>query len=72
MRPNEPFGSHVFVLVAPHENGRSANWHAIKHGTGSDASPEQPIERVQSDPAIAKKVSDLMHPGLVLVMTDAP
>jgi len=72
VRPGQPFGSHVFVLVAAHENGRSANWHAIKHGAGSDASAEELIERVQSDPALAKQVSDLMHPGLVLVMTDEP
>jgi hypothetical protein len=72
VRPGEPFGSHVFVLVTAHENGRSANWHAIKHGTGSDGSAEELIERVQSDPALAKQVSDLMHPGLVLVMTDEP
>ena len=72
VRPNEPFGSHVFVLVAPHENGRAANWHAIKHGSGSDASAEALIERVQSDPALANQISGLMHPGLVLVMTDAP
>jgi len=72
VRPNEPFGSHVFVLVTPHQDGRSANWHAIRHGSGSNASAEDLIGRVQSDPALAKQVANLMHPGLVLVMTDQP
>jgi len=76
VRPNEPFGSHVFILVAPHQDGRSANWHAIRHSSGSsagsDASAEAMIGRVQSDPQLAKQVAGLMHPGLVLVMTDQP
>jgi len=72
VRPNEPFGSHVFVLVAPHQNGQSATWHAIRHGAGPGGSAEDLIGRVQSDPALAKQVADLMHPGLVLVMTDQP
>lgn len=72
VRPNEPFGSHVFVLVAPHENGQSATWHAIRHGSGPSGSAEDLIGRVQSDPALAKQVANLMHPGLVLVMTDQP
>jgi L,D-transpeptidase catalytic domain len=77
VQPNEPFGSHVFVLTAPHKDGRSADWLAIRHTAsgspaGSDASADSLIGRVQSDPALAKQVADLMHPGLVLVMTDAP
>jgi len=71
-RPNDPFGSHTFVLVAPHQDGRSAMWHAIRHGSGPNASAEDLIGRVQSDQKLAKQVAGLMHPGLVLVMTDAP
>lgn len=71
-RPNEPFGSHVFVLVAPHQNGRSASWHAIRHTAGPNASAEDLIGRIQSDEKLAKQIAGLMHPGLVLVMTDAP
>lgn len=74
VRPNEPFGSHVFVLVAPHQNGRSARCKVIRHGAsgGSRDAAEALIGRIQSDPKLAKQVADLMHPGLVLVMTDAP
>lgn len=72
VRPNQPFGSHVFVLDAPHENGRSARWHAIRHGSGPDATAGDLIGRVQSDPKLAQQIADHMHPGLVLVMTDAP
>ena len=75
VRPNEPFGSHVFVLVAPHQNGRSARWKVVRHGpgaSGSGGSAAALLGRVQSDPKLAKQVAGLMHPGLVLVMTDAP
>lgn len=72
VRPNEPFGSHVFVLDAPHQNGRSARWHAIRHGAGPKATADDLIGRIQSDPQLAKQIAAHMHPGLVLVMTDAP
>ena len=42
------------------------------HGAGPDASAEDLIGRVQSDEKLAKQIAGLMHPGLVLVMTDAP
>lgn len=71
-RPGDPFGSYVFVLVAPHESGRSATWHAIRHTSGPSASAEELIGRVQSGQKLAQQVAGLMHPGLVLVMTDAP
>jgi L,D-transpeptidase catalytic domain len=72
VRPNEPLGSHVFILVDAHKDGRSANWHAIRHGSEPSASAEDLIGRVQSDPSLAKQVAGLMHPGLVLVVTDQP
>ena len=74
VRPREPFGSHVLVLVAPHENGHAAQWKVIRHGAGGGAggSAEALIGRIQSDPKLAKQIAALMHPGLVLVMTDAP
>lgn len=72
VQPNEPFGSHVFVLDAPHRNGRSARWHAVRHGSGPSASADELIGRIQSDPKLAKQIAAHMHPGLVLVMTDAP
>lgn len=75
-RPNEPFGSHVFVLVAPHQNGRAALWKVFRHGSGASGgsgdSADALIDRIHSDPKLAKQVAALMHPGLVLVMTDAP
>jgi hypothetical protein len=74
VRPGEPFGSHVLVLVAPHENGHSAQWKVIRHGPGAKGggSADALIDRIHSDPKLAKKIAGLMHPGLVLVMTDAP
>ena len=75
VRPNEPLGSHVFVLVGTSADGQGLHWKSIGFGKAgaqlinSDAAL---IGRIRAEPALAKKVSALMHPGLVLVLTDDP
>ncbi|GFO82696.1 L,D-transpeptidase [Methyloceanibacter sp.] len=72
-RPHMPLGSHVFVLVGAQGDGGSLHWHATSHGkTGAGDSPQKVIGRLRSDPALAQKVANEMHPGLVLVVTDKP
>ena len=74
-RPNEPLGSHVFVLVGSHGDKKSLHWKSIgfaKGGVKLVDSGASLIGRVESSPKLAQKVADLMHPGLVLVMTDEP
>lgn len=74
-RPSEPLGSHVFVLVGSHHEKKSLHWQSIgfgKSGAKLTDSGATLIERVESSPELAKKIADLMHPGLILVMTDEP
>lgn len=76
-RPNEPLGSHTFILMGSAKKAGSMQWKSIGYApTGSNAklaaTDASVISRIQSDPALARKILQLMHPGLVLVMTDAP
>lgn len=74
-QPTEPLGSHVFVLVGAHDEKKSLHWKSIgfgKSGAKIEDSGAALIERVESSPALAKQIADLMHPGLILVMTDEP
>lgn len=77
LRPNEPLGSHTFMLMGSAKKAGALQWKAVGYtpadtGVQLHASDASVIARIQSDPALAKKIASLMHPGLVLVMTDAP
>lgn len=75
VNPKTPLGSHVFVLVGTHDEKNSLHWKSIgfsKGGASLVDSGATLIERVESSPALAKKIAELMHPGLILVMTDEP
>jgi hypothetical protein len=77
VRPGEPLGSHIFTLLGAKGDERSLKWMAVgfKH---SSAHPEllqsgtSVIQRIESEPALSAQVHKLMHPGLLLVLTDAP
>lgn len=74
-RPSDPLGSHVFVLVGSHDAKKSLHWKSIgfaKGGAKLADSGAALIERVESSPQLAKRIAELMHPGLILVMTDEP
>ncbi len=73
--PGAPLGSHIFVLVGKHSDKNSLHWKSVsftKGGAKLVDSGERLIERIESSPALARKVADLMHPGLILVTTDEP
>lgn len=73
--PGVPLGSHVFVLVGSHGKKNSLHWKSISFTRGGAKlvdSGAALIDRIESSPALAKKVADLMHPGLILVTTDQP
>ena len=76
LRPNEPLGSHTFILLGSAEKAGTLQWKSIGYSHGGAnaqlvASDANVIGRIRSDPALAREISKLMHPGLVLVMTDA-
>lgn len=73
--PETPLGSHVFVLVGSHDTENSLHWKSIgfsNRGVKLANSGEDLIARIKAGPELARKVADLMHPGLIFVMTDAP
>ncbi|WP_343036028.1 L,D-transpeptidase [Hongsoonwoonella zoysiae] len=70
-----PLGSHVFVLNGVHGNARGMHWKAISHNTDADGTfqpEERAIRRVQADDDFIAEMQRRMHPGMVLVLTDAP
>jgi len=66
-------GSHVFVLNGPDGGAKGMHWTGISHGDGaSQAADAAVIKRVQADPAFVAAMRSRMHPGMVLIFTDAP
>ncbi len=75
--PELAVGSHVFVLKGAHDSGNSLHWTATSFsdagsariGQGPDAAV---IDRLTTDTETAHALQALMHPGLVMVITDKP
>jgi hypothetical protein len=67
-------GNHVFVLAGPHAGSLGMSWSVISHGdqTGSKEAPGIFLQRLRSEDSFVAKLRDKMHPGLVVVLTDAP
>ncbi len=75
--PKAPLGSHVFVLVGPHDDRRSLRWHSVSYAAsqsklGLTEDGTVILSRLQPSPDMAKQIIALMHPGLVMTMTDLP
>jgi hypothetical protein len=73
----DPLGSHVFVLVGPHDDRRSLRWMSVAYETsktklGVSDTGAAILSRLQPAPGMARQVIALMHPGLVLTLTDLP
>jgi hypothetical protein len=67
-------GNHVFVLAGPHAGSPGMSWSVISHGNqvGSKEAPDSLLQRLRSEDSFVAKLRDKMHPGLVVVVTDAP
>lgn len=68
-------GSHVFMLTGADGSIRGLRWSAITHHHeegGSLARPDDLIRRLVVTPAFAAKMARHMHPGLTMILTDAP
>lgn len=73
-RPRVPLGSHVYVLIGSRDKG-GLHWKTIgytRSGARLVDTDVSIIRRIKAPPALAQKVADLMHPGLVFVLTDQP
>lgn len=72
---NHTLGSHVFVLSGPRDDRRVLKWTTVgfKASPASlvDSGPEI-LNRLTLDAATTREVIAVMHPGLVMVVTDQP
>ena len=67
-------GNHVFVLMGPHQGSQGLSWSAIGHSdqSGTNETPASLLQRLRSDDSFVDSLRDKMHPGLVVVLTNAP
>jgi hypothetical protein len=75
-QPDQPLGSHVFILAGAHDGVAGLAWHAIGHHASDAASANIPaadiVTRVSAPPDVIAAVQARLHPGLVFVTTDLP
>lgn len=68
-----PLGNHVLLLKGANGPAQGMSWSAMSHGdAGADPQPEQILQRLKSDEAFIAALRQRMHPGMVVVLTDAP
>lgn len=68
-------GNHVFVLQGAHGASQGMHWAGISHnqeGVGAFAREEDVLVRLTADHAFVAKMGARMHPGMTMVVTDAP
>lgn len=68
-------GSHAFVLHGADGEAQGMSWYVISHDSGADGNfqPEQRLlSRLTTDNAFSAAMHDRMHPGMVMILTDAP
>lgn len=74
LKGDDKLGSHVFVLNGANNDARGMHWSAITHS--ASASPamrdETVMQRISADPAFVNAMTTRMHPGMTMVLTDAP
>lgn len=68
-------GSHVFVLQGTAHDAKGLHWVGITHsqeGTGPFQAEEDVLTRIKADPEFVARMSERMHAGMNIVLTDAP
>jgi hypothetical protein len=76
--PRKPLGTHVFTLTGPADDAKNLKWMAVglgappaKAAASSAKLAETTIRRLQLSDATARHVTELLHPGATMVVTDA-
>jgi hypothetical protein len=75
IKGNGKLGNHVFVLQGAHGGSQGMHWAGISHnreGVGALAREEGVLVRLTADHAFVTKMGARMHPGMTMVVTDAP
>ena len=72
----QPLGSHMLVLTGAHDNRRSLKWSTVGFKPDLVTAPTDTgaavLNRLKLDTATTRQVIALMHPGLVMAVTDQP
>ncbi|MFY9976359.1 MAG: L,D-transpeptidase family protein [Chromatiaceae bacterium] len=76
---DDPDGQYVFVLQGAHSGQQGMAWHMISHHhaegverLGQFDSGESVIASLKTDGEFRARMARSMHPGMVLIVTDAP
>jgi hypothetical protein len=75
IKGTEPLGSHVFVLQGADAGAQGMKWVAITHNTDEDGffePEERALGRLTADTPFIEQLKTKMHPGMVMILTDAP
>jgi hypothetical protein len=69
----ETFGSHVFVLNGADHGGSGMHWTSITHHE-ANGTPDDPsvLKRIRASREFVETLRKHVHPGLTMVLTDAP
>jgi hypothetical protein len=74
LKGGDALGSHVFVLNGAANDARGLRWSAITHSAA--ASPmtrdDAVMQRIAAEPAFVQAMQTRMHPGMTMILTDAP
>jgi len=67
------FGSHVFVLNGPDAKSKGLHWMAITHSAeGAPTDSPAILKSIRASTEFVATMRGHMHPGMVMVLTDAP
>ena len=76
-QPNQPLGSHVYILQGFDANRQNFNWLAVGMGTGHEDNVNQQRElaatnRLTIPPEAYGAIAQNLHPGSAFMVTDLP
>lgn len=75
IKGSSKLGSHVYVLKPDDSGGGSLAWTGLSHAqdsAGLGVSGRDPLLRVAADNGFIRRMQEAMHPGMVMIYTDAP
>jgi hypothetical protein len=74
LKGGDKLGSHVFVLNGADQASHGMHWSAITHHHEDVpiARDEDVIQRIGADQSFVSVMRERMHPGMTMVLTDAP
>ncbi|QGM98669.1 L,D-transpeptidase [Methylocystis parvus] len=74
LKDGDKLGSHVFVLNGANTDARGMHWSAITHQQATTPLMRDDVvmQRISAEPAFVNEMKARMHPGMTMVLTDAP